>query len=662
MRKANSGTQHTITSVRKDRNGEVLKVTVRLPMKFGWFERVRLNVVSNASFDLNSVQYDIPHARNDDDTGYAIFETEIYLTTSALYYYYFSYDCNGQHFRMKKKDVTGNSSITKQECFRISINFSAPDWAKGATMYHILVDKFYRSPSYQITPIPGRTMNNWNDKPVLGPNANNDWNVDFYGGNLLGIVEKLDYIQSLGVTLIYLSPILRGQSNHLYDTVDYEQIDPYLGTTEDLKLLCSEVHKRGMYLVIDGVYNHTGNRSRYFDQFEEYGNGAYNHKDSPYRPFYKRIWHNSQSCFSYWWDVITLPECDTTNLEWQDYITAPGGVIDQLFECGIDGIRLDVADELDDSMIYRIMEAIIRNKPDGFLFGEVWDEHPMRPSRGYISSGIGMHSLMNYMLPDALIRFFKYRDTGKLQDMLNRILIDYPVDTILTMMNPTSTHDMSRLIEIFACNVFDLYGKWAWDMKYANDSDFVKNHVLSSDEYEYGKMVLMSYVVALAFFPGIFSIFYGDEVGLPGLHNLANRVAFPWGSEDRELQEYFINLIKVRNSNKFLKYAECEVREISEKHFSFERILGDERILVIVSRSHHVSEISVPEGYEIIFRNNICCTESVLPPYGAIVLKAKVASTAGDFSFFIFVFLSIHNILLDTPNNLLYRLYLHSYF
>lgn len=315
MRKANLGPQHSITSVRKDRNGEVLKVTVQLPMQFGWFERVRLNVVSNGSFDLNSVQYDIPHVRNDDTTEYAIFETEIYLATSALYYYYFSYDCNGQHFRMKKKDVTGNSSITKQECFRISINFSASDWAKGATMYHILVDRFYRSPSHHIVPIPGRTMNNWNDKPVLGPNANNDWNVDFYGGNLLGIIEKLDYIQSLGVTLLYLSPILHGQSNHLYDTIDYEQIDPYLGTKEDLKFLCDEVHKRGMHLVLDGVYNHTGNRSRYFDQFEEYGNGAYNHEDSPYRSFYKRIWHNSQSCFSYWWDVITLPECDTTNTE-----------------------------------------------------------------------------------------------------------------------------------------------------------------------------------------------------------------------------------------------------------------------------------------------------------------------------------------------------------
>lgn len=621
MRKANFELRHSITSIRRDCNGEVLKVTVQLPMQLGWFERVRLNVVSGASFDMNSIQYAIPHSRNSDDTGYAIFETEIYLTTSALYYYYISFDCNGRHFRMKKKDVTADSSISKQECFKMSINFSAPDWAKGATMYHILVDRFYRDSSHHLMPIPGRTFNNWMSKPVLGPNENGDWNVDFYGGNLLGIIDKLDYIQSLGVSVLFLSPILYGQSNHLYDTIDYSQIDPYIGSKEDLCSLCHEVHKRGMHIVLDGVYNHTGNRSRYFDQFDEYGNGAYNHEDSPYRSFYKTIWHNSKSCFCYWWDVTTLPECDTNSPEWQNYIAGPNGIIDQLFACGIDGIRLDVADELSDSMIQCIMEAIIRNKPDGFLFGEVWDEHPMRMSRSYISSGKGMHSLMNYMLPHALMRFFKYRDTLVLQDVLYRILIEYPTDTILTMMNPTSTHDMSRLIEFFACNVFDPQGKWAWDMKHANDSEFVKSHVLSQDEYEYGKTVLKSYVVALAFFPGIFSIFYGDEVGTQGLHNLANRRSYPWGKEDTELLAFFKRLVAVRNSYKFLKRAECEVREISDKIFSFERILGNRKILVIVSRSHHSSEINVPSGYKILFKNNDSCSKSVLPPYGALVLK-----------------------------------------
>lgn len=620
MKKANLEPQHHVISIDKYPDGETLKIIVELPMQFGWFERVRLNIVNAGSFDLNSVQYDIPHSRNDEYTGYAIFETEIYLTTSALYYYYFSYDCNGQHLRLKKKDLTGNSSVTKQECFKLSVNFSAPDWAKGATMYHIFVDRFCKDSSLNVTPIPGRTFNDWDDKPVLGPNENGDWNVDFYGGNLLGIISKLDYIKSLGCTIIFLSPILYGQSNHLYDTIDYTLVDPYLGSKEDLEKLCFEAHKLGMYIVLDGVYNHTGNRSKYFDQFDEYGGGAYNHEDSPYRLFYKKTWHNSESCFSFWWGQPTLPECDTNAPEWQNYITAPTGIIDQLFACGIDGIRLDVPDELYDSMIYKIFKAIIRNKSDGFLFGEVW-KNPMRMNRGYISSGNGMHSVMNYFLIDALIRFYKYNDIFKLKDVINQILTEYPIDTLLTMMNFTSTHDISRLIEIFACNVFNPQGEWAWDMNYSNTSEFIKSHTLSEKEYNYGKTVLKSYIVALAFFPGIFSIFYGDEVGVQGLHNLANRTSFPWGKEDTDLLAYFKSLIHTRNSYEFLKYADCEVCKISEKYFCFERILGNEKILVFASRSHHVSEISVSEGYEIIFKNDNACSKSILPPYGALVLK-----------------------------------------
>lgn len=624
MRKAHLEPMHQIISLRKTDDGEVLKVTVQLPMELGWFERVRLNVIGNNSFELNSVSYDIPHAWNDDNTKFAVFETEVFLTTSALYYYYFSYECNGQYTLLKKANVSGNVSITKQECFKMSINFRAPDWARGAVMYHIFVDRFYKDPLRKVKPIEGRTFNQWYEKPVLGPNANGDWNVDFYGGNLLGIIDKLDYIQSLGVSIIYLSPILRGQSNHLYDTIDYELVDPYLGTNDDLTKLCTEAHKRGMYIVLDGVYNHTGNRSRYFDQFGEYGNqGAYNNSDSPYSVFYRKTWHNGKVSYSFWWGQLNLPECDTNAPEWQDYITGVGGIIDMLMSCGIDGLRLDVADELSDPMIQKILEAIIRNKPDGFLFGEVW-KNPMRMNRGYISSGKGMHSVMNYFLADALIRYYKYRDTWKLERVVREILTEYPTDTLLTLMNFTSTHDISRAIELFACNVFNPNKEWAWDMDCDNASDFIKAHNLSDDAYAYGKLVLKSYVVALAFFPGIFSIFYGDEVGLQGLHNLANRASYPWGHEDMELLRYFRNMIKVRNDYPFLKYAECHVKEISANHFSYERTSDDETILVVVSRTHHWSDIHIPDDFKIIFRSSDNCTEAKLDPYGAIVLKKFV--------------------------------------
>lgn len=617
MKKANLVPVHQIITLRKNSDGEVLKAIIKLPLRLGWFERVRLNVVKSGNFDLNCEPFSLSHVKNDVESGYAIFETEFFLPTRALYYYYFSYECNGSYKLLKKENLTDDASITKSECFKLSINYQAPDWAKGSTMYHIFVDRFYRNPQLNITPIAGRTFNNWSSPPVLGPNENGDWNVDFYGGNLLGVTEKLDYIRDLGIDIIFLSPILFGQSNHLYDTIDYELIDPYLGSKEDLSKLCDEVHSRGMHIILDGVYNHTGNRSRYFDQFDEYGNGAYNHPDSPYRDFYKKSWHNNTIFYHFWWGQQNLPECDTNSTSWRNYITGVGGIIDQLFSCGIDGLRLDVADELSDPMIHDIKAAILRNKPDGFLIGEVW-KNPMRMDRQYMNY---MHSVMNYLLTDALIRFYKYRDVNKLTDVMNQILTEYPSDTMLTLMNFTSTHDISRLVNLFSCNVFNPSKEWAWDMDCSNSSEFVKSYTLSLESYEFGVKMLKSYIVALAFLPGIFSIFYGDEVGLQGLHNLANRASFPWTNEDIDLLEYFKNMLKVRNSNQFLRQANCKVREISVQHFVYERFLDNDDILVIASRTHHDSEISAPEGYEIIFRSSENCKKDFLEPYGAIVLK-----------------------------------------
>jgi len=619
---------HSIVPVNNQNSDAMsaLKVTIRLPLEYGWYEQVRLNVVESGSFNMldNYQGFYLQHKFNDSD--YAVFESEITLETRALYYYYFTYKCNGQITVLNKENVGGNTP------FKLAVNFSSPDWAKGAIMYHIFVDRFYRGNPEKPPQMPGRTINDWDSKPVLGPNpnANGDWNVDYYGGDLLGIVDKLDYISSLGTDIIYLSPIHWAQSNHGYDTVDYEKIDPYMGTHKELKLLCDECHKRGIHVIVDGVYNHVGNKSKYFDEFldheisEDGKAGAYNHPDtSPYKSFFKKFWHNGQTLFSYWWGFKTLPECDTNSPEWQNYITGIGGIIDQLFACGIDGIRLDVADELSDPMIEKIKEAIVRNKSDGFLFGEVW-KNPMRMGRGYISSGKGMHSVMNYMPIDAFIRYYKYQDCWKLEQKLNEVFEEYPTDSILTLMNFTSTHDISRAIELFGFNEFTINGEWAWDMYHNNASDFVKNHVLSHEQYEYGKKILKSYIVALAFLPGIFSIFYGDEVGLGGLHNLANRGSFPWGKEDTDLLDYFRRMLKARKSNTFLKYAECKVIEISKERFMYERFLGNNRILVIASRTHYETETNIPSEYSVsgvVFRSNEYYPLGKLEPYGTLVLK-----------------------------------------
>lgn len=619
MREPNLIPKFQIISLEKGDNWERLKVTVNLLLNQGWYERVCIHVL-NSNFDVLGEPNRLHHKENSEQ--YATFETEITLSTNTLYYFYFSYEVNGCYTTFKKNNT--ENSITKSNCFKLSVNFSVPEWAKGAVMYQIFPDRFYRNTTVKMPEMSGRRLiSNWNEKVPLGPNENGDWNTEFYGGNLLGIIDKLDYIKSLSVSIIYLNPICWGQSNHLYDTIDYTRVDPFLGTKKHLKKLCEEAHKRGINIILDGVFNHTGNRSVYFDQYDEHGNqGAFNHPDSPYQKFYRQTWYNGQKYYNFWWGHTTLPECDTLAEEWLEYITGVGGVIDQWFESGIDGVRLDVADELSDLMIERILTAIKRNKPNGFLIGEQWD-NPMRRNREFLKGGKGMHSVMNYFLIDALIRYYKYQDSWKLENVINEIFTEYPEDTINTLMNATSTHDMSRAIELFATNSFNPRREHAWDLDYENASDFIKNHVLNTQEYEYGKKILKSYSTALALLPGIFSIFYGDEVGLQGLHNLANRAPFPWGKEDNDLLEFFRTMLQVKATNTFLKTAKCEIREISKDRFMYERTSGNEQILVIASRTHHERETGIPKDYcnsKVIFKVNEATTEH-MPPYGAIILK-----------------------------------------
>lgn len=613
---------HTIVSLEKGDNWERFRITIHLPLADGWFERVKFNVIKGGTFDLNATPYALCHKVNDD--SYAIFEAEITLETSALYYYYISYECNGAQRLFKKEELTKDQSINKRECFKLSVNFSAPEWAKGAIMYQIFPDRFYRNQSVKIPEIPGRRlMNDWYEKVPLGPNEAGEWNTEFYGGNLLGIEDKLDYIKSLGTNIIYLNPICYAQSNHRYDTINYTQVDPFLGIKEHLKKLCDEVHKRWMYIIFDGVFNHTGNRSIYFDQYGEHGeDGAYHNPNSPYKNFYREIWDNGTRGYVYWSNMPTMPALNTLSKDVIDEITGVDGVIDQWFACGIDGVRLDVADEVSDWIIEQLMLAIKRNKPDGFFLGEQWD-NPMRRNRGFLKSGKGMHSVMNYKGIDALIGYYNCQNLQGLIENVEEILTEYPEDTINTLMNPTSTHDMSRLIEILAVPHLFVRKQNNWDLNYENASEFVKNHQLTQEEYEFGKKKLKSYLVALAFLPGIISINYGDEVGMQGIHNLANRAPFPWGKEDQDLLSYFREMLAARSKCEFLKTAECKIKEISKEHFVYERISEGTSLLVVASRTHHETNLYLPKEYqnaEVIFSVGEIGRERLMP-YGAIVLR-----------------------------------------
>ena len=606
---------HNIKKIEEKENHEVFKVSIRINFSVGWIENVKFAV---SAYNQKSV-YQLDYVKSKDD--YAIFELNVEIAKVAICYYYFSFYANGVFQYYKKSNITGNNSITKEEYWKLSVGFSVPDWAKGANLYFIFPDRYNISSPEKLVPMPRRIIHkNWNEPPILGPNENKIWNADFYGGDLIGIKEKIPYLKDLSIDIVYLSPICTSQSNHRYDTADYENVDPYLGSNDDLKDLCNELHKNGMKLILDAVFNHTGDDSKYFNRFGTYSTvGAYQSQDSPFFDFYKRHWFQGKYYFSYWWGMENLPECDSNSNHWREYIFGNGGVIDKWFALGIDGLRLDVADELSDEFIEGIVSAVKRNKKDGLVIGEVWN-NPMKMNRSYISSGKGMHTVMNYYLINALIRYYKYTDVFKLENTLKEILIDYPDETIQTLMNFTSTHDISRLIEIFATNSFQEYGEWAWNLLDDN-LDSISSHKLTQNEYNYGKLTLKSYITVLAFLPGIFSIFYGDEVGLGGIGNLANRAPFPWNNVDYDLLGFFQKICFIRKKETFLKTAELKILELNNYYFSFERYDGKNSIIVVASRTHHVINLDQQfNSYETIFSLTNCST-SQLSPYGAIVLK-----------------------------------------
>lgn len=610
--------KYKIIPVKDICDGKSFEITLELPMALGWYDDVFLVVEK-----FNDVIY-VPLNYNKMKDDNAVFTGTIDLKTSAIYHYYFKCRIDGIDYYIKNGDILEQSEVKEEEKLKLSVNFEVPDWAKGAVMYHIFVDRFKKGRIEKLPEMARRTIHNsWDEEPIIGPDENGLWNVDFYGGDLKGIKDSLDYIKSLGVTILYLSPVVWSQSNHRYDTADYMEVDPYAGCNDDLKELCDVAHQKGMKVVLDAVFNHTGNDSKYFNEYGTFPNiGAFQSLDSEYSKFYRKIYESGQVKYDYWWGMTNLPVCDGNSMEWKNYITGVGGVIDHWFSLGIDGLRLDVADELTDEFIELIRVAVKRNREDGFILGEVW-KNPMRMGRSYIDSGKSMDSVMNYTLVDALIRYFKYGDVTKLAHTIRDIKTEYPKDTINTLMNFTSTHDISRAINIFATDDFDPFSEWAWNLK-RSEIEWCRNFKLSPEQYKYGRDLYEAYAFCLNFMPGILSIFYGDEVGLEGIGNLANRRPYPWGHRDKKLLEFFRYLGKIRAKELFLKEAELNILDINTDIVMFERADEFNNLLVVVNRTADEKEFLLPGEYEKSDGGIYTLKRSLpgkLNSYGAVAIK-----------------------------------------
>ena len=459
-------------------------------------------------------------------------------------------------------------------------SFRVPARFAGGVIYQIFPDRFFSAPTEAVCPYTDRDLvtdrtaqpryNGLDDKNFARKN------VDYYGGNLNGITEKLDYLSDLGVTALYLNPIFEAHSNHRYNTADYRKIDPLLGTEADFTRLCAEAEKRGIGVILDGVFSHTGSDSVYFNAERRYDSvGAANSVDSPYYPWYRFThWPDRYDC---WWDVETLPETSEDCPSFREFITGPDGVLRHWLRLGAAGWRLDVADELPDDFIEAVRAAIKAEKPDALLLGEVWENASNKISYGkrrHYFLGRELDSVMNYPVANAIIDYLRGGPAEALGAVLQELARDYPSPVLSVLMNHLGTHDTPRLITRLAGEPERGRGR-DWQAKQRlNETQFARGAAL----------VKLAAVISYTVY-GIPSVYYGDEIGMQGYGDPFNRGFYRWDAPDVGLTAHYRALGRLRKDHPMLADAGFEVLCAKGGLFVFARRKGKELLLTAVNRA-----------------------------------------------------------------------------
>ena len=427
-----------------------------------------------------------------------------------------------------------------------SPDYKTPAWLRGGVMYQIFPDRFCRA----LTDKPLRDEiffhENWSDDPILMPEGEDDNCArDFFGGDLKGIGEKLDYLERLGVTVLYLNPIFKARSNHRYDTADYRVIDPMLGSNEDFAALCAAAKERGIRVMLDGVFSHTGEDSVYFDRLGRYhAPGAFQSKESEYYDWYTfRHYPNDYDC---WWGFHTLPTVNKENEAYRDFMFREDGVVRHWLDEGASGWRLDVADELTMHFLRSLRRAVKTKDPDAVVLGEVWEDASHKVAHNEMRcycQGDTLDSVMNYPLRDAALDFFTGRtDAYALARLIRSQRENYPAPFYYSLMNLAGSHDRARAVNV-------LCGKTWEELPPAERG----RQRLTDEEKALGQRRYVEMMKLLCALPGIPCVYYGDEAGMEGGPDPFCRGTFPWGNEDKALQEKIRALLRQRRQSRALQ-------------------------------------------------------------------------------------------------------------
>jgi glycosidase len=502
------------------------------------------------------------------EKNYDIYRAKTSIEEYGHYYYSFIFDDD------KSPDY---------ELIVYDEDYVTPDWPKGGIIYHIFVDRFFRR---IIRAKKGAIIRKWGETPYYLPDEKGQvLNNDFFGGNLDGIEEKLPYIASLGVNIIYLSPIFEAYSNHKYDTGDYHKIDPMFGSEASLIKLIRKAKKYGISIILDGVFSHTGDDSIYFNKYGRYDStGAFQSMDSPYYQWYTfNKWNDD---YLSWWGIKTLPEVNENNTSYTDFITGKKGVLRHWQKTGIRGWRLDVADELPDEFIEKIRKSVKSYDKDALIVGEVWEDASNKYSYDKLKKylcGRQLDSVTNYPLRKGIIEYVKNKDCTLLYDTMNKIMETYPPPAINCLMNILGTHDTERILTLLGSETIP-----------SSKNEMAESR-LSEPELKRGIKLLKIAVLLQMTLPGIPFIYYGDEAGMEGWRDPFNRRCYPWGKENKEILDFYFFITNLRKANKVFAEGKYRCLIHDKEVFVYERFDENERIIMGVNLSQNEISLKLKE-------------------------------------------------------------------
>lgn len=498
--------------------------------------------------------------------------------------------------RYLSADETGLSSeLTEQnpEGFRLTVyrrDFETPSWMKNSIMYQIFPDRFgfygketvKRGIQFHKNLGQSPELHKNRSEPVKylpDTDENEYYPDDFYGGTFRGIQRKLPYLKDLGVSCIYLNPIVEARSNHRYDAANYLNTDPILGTVEEFQTLCKKANDMGIRIILDGVYSHTGADSIYFNRFGHYGNGgACDSVDSPFYPWFRfSEWPETYKC---WWNFADLPEVDERNPAWQEHVVSGNdSVMKTWLRRGAAGWRLDVADEIPDDVLTLMRQEVKKENPDAPLIGEVWEDPVTKTGpegpRNY-ALGYSLDSVMNYPFRFAIIDFLRWKISAyDLQNFLLCQQMNYPKPLYESLMNLLSSHDVDRIRTALSSEI---------DIRSLHRDEQMK---LEFSEETLKKAVNLEKLAAAVQFaiPGMPSIYYGDEQGMTGVCDPFNRMPFREDSENTGLKDYYTELCHRRIQSDALRIGEAKFSALSDDVLAIFRYTSKEAVVTVVNRS-----------------------------------------------------------------------------